>query len=779
MFKRYPKYAQGQELATKFWWSITQLATTAVHDTFILVYSSLPKTKNGNVSVSNYFENAKKEYVLQELQDGGYDIDNFKVTPKKAAFYDLQVIRKILDHVEAKQEHREHLNAFKNWVRKLVHVRNVMSHHKLRSMAITQLMEDLEEVKDVLWELYTLAAELSGRAEADIVEAFDLLQQELDSLVSPATTCPRCSKEQKMKGNKDECGMMKESGQNKGYGKIIENEHKKSCRTVKENERKENRKTIENEAGKENGMEVKIERDTNDSGGIINLRTNDGNGKTSLHIHHMITTQEEGKEDARDRNSSSEEEILSSSEVASSSSSLEDSESDVSLQNQKETRGISAEEADESYGSDGGKARDENSREKSSADALLHESWSKSSPQSRKNTSRIFPTEIDQSNKNCSNISDGGIVRPSDGREPTLIPIQQIMVTLYVNGRIDTSSSSEEVPSSGKPACSNSFHGVSQTDSSQQGERDIPGVSDVETAGACYNYNSENGETRDNSRIGTSSSSEEVPTAACSNSFHRDSLTDSSQQGERDIPGIYVVETAGACYSYNSESCETRNKSSSSEEVPTSEKAACSNSFHVVSQTDSSQQGERDILGITGVETVGDCDSCSSESGETRDSSSSGDVVHSLLQVKNTELLNKDFDEAETFRENKENGPDTSRTDIQTDDRYSNEVNHVVTQNVNVDCLSTWHLNSTEYFKEKASSYESAYFKNPIKYFLILSLFSRFGLFLIWGLCKVTAVLFVLVYTGFQILLLLVVSVVVILRHLHNVISVPSGISSL
>lgn len=646
MFKRYPKYTPGQELATKFWWSITQLAATAVHDIFILVYSSLPNTKNGSVSVSDYLEKAKKKHVLQELHDGGFDIANFKVSPKKAVFYDLQAIRKILDHVMAKPQHAEELNTFRQLVKKLVYLRNALSHHKMRSTSILQLMKDLEEVKDILWELYNLAAEVSGGTKADTDRAYHLLEQELDSLVSPASiaVCLGCSEELKSKRNEDteEYGKMGEPGQNKDYQKTKENNNMEGYRTIKENG-----KAIENRADK--GSANVVGRDSNDLNGINSIRTNERNGKTCLHIQHMIAAQEEGKEDARDRSSSSEEEVLSSSDTASSP---EDSESDAPLQNREEGRDFPAVEAEESCSSDSGETRDECSRDEvqCNGDTFLLEPESKPDSQSGKETSCIFLTKIDQSNENCSNIFKGGI-SPDNGTEPAVLPIQ-LIVTQHENSREDTSSSSEEVPSLLKASCSYTLLGESQVDSFQQ--------------------------------------------------YKRDTL-------------------------------------------------------------------EIDTLGTLGVKAAGGSVGYGSDSGETIDSCSSEDEIFTLTQGNDTKPSNKDYVEADTPQGNEGNAPDTSCTATQTDVSYSSYVEDLlIPQNSNVDPICT-RQDTTEHFEKNPPSSDPQHFIHPMKFFLIVILFSRVGCFFwILRLFEVMAAMFVVVYIGIQFVFLLATVVVVMDRHLHR-----------
>ncbi|XP_042892934.1 uncharacterized protein LOC122267003 [Penaeus japonicus] len=543
MFKRYPKYTHGQELATKFWWSITQLAATAVHDTFILVYSSLPETENGNVSINDYLAKAKKLHVLHELHEAGFDIANLKVSPKKAVSYDLQVTRKILDHVKAKPQHKGHLITIKHMVKELVCLRNVLCHHKMRSTTVPQLIEDLDEVKDILWELYSQAAEMSGVREADIAEAYLLLQRELDSLVSPTydphIVCSRCSKELKTKGNEErgEHGEKKENLQNQQYGKIRENGNIQDFETIGENESEENDEVIENGEIKKHGIRIRVERESNDLDDVNNIKANDGSEKTSIHIQRLMVAQNREKGYASDKYSSSEEEEApSSSEVSSSSSSTEDSESDSSLQN-KEDLAVEMHLCNGSYSSDNSEARDNYSEKEVKASTSGDDSGSEPSQQTESDTSGISSTKTDQGDENCS-VSDAisGIEADYEG---------ETQVTQDGNNRHDEYSNNEEEFPSQEISCSNRFNEDSEPDTSQRIKTDTLGTSTVKTSGENDSCSSGSGETRDES----SSSGAEVlslPQVRDSNISLEDSETESSRENKMAAPDTPCIEIEGS-----------------------------------------------------------------------------------------------------------------------------------------------------------------------------------------------------------------------------------------
>ncbi|XP_068244919.1 uncharacterized protein [Palaemon carinicauda] len=160
MYKRPPQFTTGQELATRYWWNITQLAAVASQDVFLIVYSSMDDTDEGTKSIHDYCLENGKYHMTKELLEEGYDKEKLTSNPCEV-FFDLQLTRKVMDKVLVEDENRDILEKIRKKIRWLTYQRNEVSHEMLTSLDLLNLKLKLGSLKGVIRQLYNLASQFS------------------------------------------------------------------------------------------------------------------------------------------------------------------------------------------------------------------------------------------------------------------------------------------------------------------------------------------------------------------------------------------------------------------------------------------------------------------------------------------------------------------------------------------------------------------------------------------------------------------------------------------
>ncbi|XP_066957720.1 uncharacterized protein [Macrobrachium rosenbergii] len=179
MYKSPPKFTTGQELATRYWWNITQLAAAASQDIFLIVYSSMDGTDNGTKSIATYCLENERRHVTKELIEEGYDKEKLTANPSEV-FFDLQLTRKVMDKVLVEDENRGILEKIRKKIRWLTYQRNEVCHEMLTSLELLNLKLKLGTLKGVLRQLYNLASQFSKINKETTDAALEFFLDELD-----------------------------------------------------------------------------------------------------------------------------------------------------------------------------------------------------------------------------------------------------------------------------------------------------------------------------------------------------------------------------------------------------------------------------------------------------------------------------------------------------------------------------------------------------------------------------------------------------------------------
>nr|XP_045617615.1 uncharacterized protein LOC123770049 [Procambarus clarkii] len=162
MHRKVPTYTEGQELALKYMWCITQLAAAAAHDVFVMVYSSLDDTNHGSKTIKDYCNQLGMFEVYTSLKQDGFPDNILKVSPNKALLYDLKITRKLMENLKADKVKDAVIKELLEVIKQLVFSRNALCHNQLQSLSIDDFRKNIVQLKAYLRTLYTLAGTISS-----------------------------------------------------------------------------------------------------------------------------------------------------------------------------------------------------------------------------------------------------------------------------------------------------------------------------------------------------------------------------------------------------------------------------------------------------------------------------------------------------------------------------------------------------------------------------------------------------------------------------------------